>query len=67
MVSVEVVNPTKILQPTCMHIFYVHIFQTSSSMKLTFSLKVSSCPLTKVYTYIHCSCYVSCTGCVNQH
>ena len=67
MVSVEVVNPTKILQPTCMHILYVHIFQTSSSMKLTFSLKVSRCPLTKVYTYIHCSCYVSCTGCVNQH
>ena len=49
MVSVEVVNPTKILQPTCVHIiFYVHIFQTSSSMKLTFSLKVSRCPLTKV-------------------
>ena len=44
MVSVEVVNPTKILQP----IFYVHIFQTSSSMKLMFSLKVSRCPLTKV-------------------
>ena len=48
MVSVEVVNPTKILQPTCMHIFYVHIFQTSSSMKLVFSLKVSRCPLTKL-------------------
>ena len=48
MVSVEVVNPTKILQPTCMHIFYVHIFQASSSMKLTLSLKVSRCPLTKV-------------------
>ena len=48
MVSVEVVNPTKqhLSYFACimLYVFYVHIFQTiyiNSSMKLTFSLKVS--------------------------
>ena len=72
MVSAEVVNPTKqhlaaYLQVLrcCPHISD-HIYQFIHEANVFIKGEYLDAFLQK-YNYIHCSCYVLCTGSVNRH